>query len=266
MNTVITHFHNEEYLLPWWINHHKQLFDYGIMINYASTDRSVEICKALCPPHWLIVDSVNHYFDAKSNDAEVKMYEKSVEGFKMTLTTTEFLLIPNHLNHLADFMTRSDINYVATCGVCMVDMYPEQIARYDTPLFKQKHHGMIRGYVDPCMDIIDNFYIRYGRYFHNKPYGHYLDGRHYLNDVGEDKIFLCSELFILKYKYAPWNDAIINRLYTYENRLKLNNSHQSISSTEKQIEIYNHFLTTAHDLNDDPDFKKAFDYCNGVII
>ena len=43
--TVISHFYNEEYLLPWWLAHHTKLFDHGILINKGSTDRSVEICK-----------------------------------------------------------------------------------------------------------------------------------------------------------------------------------------------------------------------------
>lgn len=47
--TVISHFYNEEYLLPWWLNHHKNIFDNGILINYGSTDKSVEIIKSICP-------------------------------------------------------------------------------------------------------------------------------------------------------------------------------------------------------------------------
>ena len=272
MNTVITHFYNEEYLLPWWINHHKKLFDYGIMINYNSTDRSVEICKKLCPPNWKIVDTVNHYFDAKSNDAEVKMYENTVEGFKMALTTTEFLLVPNSLDHLANFMTSKSINYVGTVGVCMVDTSPDDMPTYDRSLIEQKHNGMIKGYHNPdiknCLQMAPNsydpYYIIYGRYFHNKPFGNYLDGRHYLNNVGDDKIFLCPEIYILKYKFAPWNEFNIRRLYAYVDKLKENNNNINIPPVDEMTYFYEHFLTTAHDLNDDVDFKKAFDYCMGL--
>lgn len=59
--TVLCHFYNEEWLLPWWLNHHKQFFDHGIMINYQSTDRSAEIIKEICPT-WDIVQSKNLYF------------------------------------------------------------------------------------------------------------------------------------------------------------------------------------------------------------
>lgn len=262
MNTVITHFYNEEYFLPWWINHHKKLFDNGVMINYHSTDRSVEICKELCPPHWKIVDTVNQVFEAKSNDAEVKMYESMFSGFKLALTTTEFLIISTPLSHLENYMTETGINYVGTVGVCMVDANPNVLPTHDRSLLEQKHHGMITGYTDPFADInghyySDSYYIKYGRYYHNKPYGKYLDGRHYLNDVGDDKILnLMNKVYTLKYRYSPFNDIIIDRLRTYEKILPA-----VIKSKEEHSDIHKHYLTTAHDLNDIEDFKNAYNYC-----
>ena len=59
--TVLTHFYNEEYLLPWWLDHHKKYFDHGILIDYASTDKSVEIIKEICPT-WTEVKSKNEFF------------------------------------------------------------------------------------------------------------------------------------------------------------------------------------------------------------
>ena len=58
--TVISHFYNEEYLLPWWLMHHTKIFDHGILINRGSTDRSVEICKLFAPTgKYEIQDSLN---------------------------------------------------------------------------------------------------------------------------------------------------------------------------------------------------------------
>ena len=91
MKTIISHFYNEEYLLPWWLNHHKKYFDYGLMINYASTDRSVEIINKICPD-WKVVDSVNKEFAAKDCDEEVEHYEKRISGWKICLNITEFLV------------------------------------------------------------------------------------------------------------------------------------------------------------------------------
>jgi hypothetical protein len=34
MITVISHIFNEEYLLPFWLEHHRTIFDHGIIIDY----------------------------------------------------------------------------------------------------------------------------------------------------------------------------------------------------------------------------------------
>lgn len=91
MKTIITHFYNEEYLLPWWLEHHKKYFDFGILIDYGSTDRSVEICKKICP-HWQIFPSAHGKFDASDCDREVEFYERQIPGWRISLTVTEFLV------------------------------------------------------------------------------------------------------------------------------------------------------------------------------
>ena len=258
MNTVITHFYNEEYMLPWWINHHKKLFDYGILIDYNSTDRSYEICKELCPPHWKIVKSVNREFNIHSVDTEVKMYESTVEGFKMTLTVTEFLLIPNSLEHLNYFISSRNIEYMRPTGVCMVDIDTENLPTHYRPLIEQKHHGMINSYYDPINKDMDSYNVLYARHYHNQPYGNYLTGRHF---VVSNNVFHLYNVYVLKYKYSPWNKNIIDRLYTYEKKLKDCDDSNNISTEEFQNEVHKHFLTTAHDLRDNEDFKNAYNYC-----
>ena len=91
MKSIISHFYNEEYLLPWWLEHHKKYFDYGLMIDYNSTDNSVEIIKDICPD-WQIVTSVNSCFNAVEVDKEVMYYEEQIPGWKVTLNSTEFLV------------------------------------------------------------------------------------------------------------------------------------------------------------------------------
>ncbi len=90
MKTVICHFYNEEYILPWWLRHHKHIFDHGIMINYHSTDRSVDVIKSICP-NWEIRTTGNEYFDSAAVDAEVMSIEKDLLGWRMALNVTEFL-------------------------------------------------------------------------------------------------------------------------------------------------------------------------------
>jgi len=89
--TIISHFYNEEYLLPWWLSHHKKFFDHGILINYHSTDNSVNIIKEICP-EWTIVNTKNKYFESKYIDREILEYEYKIDGWKMCLNTTEFLI------------------------------------------------------------------------------------------------------------------------------------------------------------------------------
>jgi hypothetical protein len=97
--TVISHFYNEEHLLPWWLNHHKQIFDHGIMIDYHSTDSSMEIIREICPD-WELRYTRNKYFDSTPIDQEVMDIEKELEGWRMCLNTTEFLY--GNIGHLDD--------------------------------------------------------------------------------------------------------------------------------------------------------------------
>lgn len=93
MATVICHFYNEEILLPYWLKHHYPLFDHGIMINYASTDESLNIIGELAPT-WEIRDSQNKMFGAADCDNEVMAIERELAGWKIALSATEFLLPP----------------------------------------------------------------------------------------------------------------------------------------------------------------------------
>lgn len=263
MNTVITHFHNEEYLLPWWINHHKKLFDYGIMINYDSTDKSLEICKELCPPHWKIVNSVNSDFEPDPLDLETMVYENNVEGFKIVLTVTEFLMTPVPLNTLNEWMISKNISCIKTTGVCMVDMFRDDIPTYDKPLIEQKHHGMITGYSIPnSLWGPDPYNTIYGRFYHNNPFLKYDTGRHNLKTGNWQDI---TDVYTLKYKYSPWNPITVKRVQQFAGRIP-----PEVASLHKKPEqqhwvLYDIFRHTAIDLKQDQAFLNAHNYCMGVL-
>jgi hypothetical protein len=91
MKTILAHFYNEEYLLPWWLEHHKQIFDHGVMIDYNSTDRSREIIKEICPD-WAIIDTVNTNFDPSPLEVENNKIQSIVPGWRIFLNITEFLV------------------------------------------------------------------------------------------------------------------------------------------------------------------------------
>ena len=268
MATVIMTFYNEEYLLPWWIKHHSKIFEDGILVDYHSTDRSYEICKELCPSHWKIVKSVNNDFASDGIDGELQFYERTVSGFKMPLTTAEFLFTPTPLYNIDHFCLQNNIDYFRAFGVCMVDTNPEELTTYDKHLYAQKHHGMITGYVGPSYNPLpDYFKCFFSRCYHNKPYGDYAPGRHWLNNRYNE--FLAPDVFTLKYKYSPWNRTTIDRIQQFKSRvpqsdLDTNKGGTHCLSEAQYVEEYEHYLSTAHDLMENSAFKAAFDYCNSL--
>ena len=42
--TCLIHIYNEEYLLPFWLYHHKDMFDDILIIDYRSNDKSIDFC------------------------------------------------------------------------------------------------------------------------------------------------------------------------------------------------------------------------------
>ena len=56
--TVISHIYNEEYLLPFWLQYHSKIFNDGIIIDYYSTDNSINIINKICP-NWKIIKTKN---------------------------------------------------------------------------------------------------------------------------------------------------------------------------------------------------------------
>lgn len=92
-NILITHFFNEEGLLPQWIRHHAPLFNCAVLIDYDSTDKSRDIIRREAPDSWNVVMSQNRDFGAVGTDVEVSGYENSFDNnhWRLALTTTEFL-------------------------------------------------------------------------------------------------------------------------------------------------------------------------------
>lgn len=192
---VICHFYNEEYLLPWWLKHHKVIFDHGIMINYASTDRSVEIINELCPT-WDVVPSRNETFDAATCDREVQDWEGIVSGWRANLNVTEFLY--GNYDRLDDDPIERQIfvgNYV------FADMEdpikgPLELD-HDIPLHKQRYWGYKES-GNPFARCYGGTCRRMNRSIHNYPMDYSQhSGRHFPNT---DESF--DDLVIFYYGYA----------------------------------------------------------------
>ena len=205
MKTVICHFYNEEWLLPWWLKHHKQIFDHGVMINYASTDRSVEIIKELCP-HWAIIDSRNANFaDSVAIDKEVMDIEKVVGGWRMALNVTEFLY--GNTDYLKSYVENPAPTQYLIGNYVFVDMEDpdrgQTILDHNYPLWKQRYWGYD--------DFVNNGQPRGGimsrmnRSIHNYPVT-YSGGRHW---GGTAKSF--DDLVIFYYGWADASEGGMKR-------------------------------------------------------
>ena len=200
---VISHFHNEEYLLPFWLKHHKKIFDHGILIDSNSTDKSVEIIQRIVPD-WEIVKSPMKMFDSvKMDELIMEIERKHVGKTKIVLNSTEFLMIEN-LYAFKKFLSKKIFNYLIPTAL-MVDIGSEQNNEEVNDLITQKNFGIWH-------DAINVFYlnkkysfdkIQRGRFIHNYEDGQYLPGRHASNR--NTKRLSKKIAYIRWYYYSPWN-------------------------------------------------------------
>ncbi|MBU3580228.1 glycosyltransferase family 2 protein [Polynucleobacter sp. 73C-SIWE] len=211
MRTVICHFYNESYLLPWWLNHHKNIFDHGIMINHRSTDSSVDIIKKITP-NWDIVETRLSEFDAYMTDLEVMNYEEQVTGFKIALNVTEFLMPTLPLEQIEHAIQKLGRVGCAASGMICVDNNISITPNYDSPLQTQKYFGYDDNLIidqRSRMLLGQSPYPYRNRFYHSHKVGMYQPGRHL--SYHHDANFRVNELMIFHYGYAPWNESFLAR-------------------------------------------------------
>jgi hypothetical protein len=200
--TVLCHFYNEEWLLPFWLKHHREIFDHGIMIDYHSTDRSAEIIRELCPT-WQIVTSRNHDFNPAPVDQEVSDHERPLDGWRIALNVPEFMI--GNYSHLDD---RAEQTRFFLGQWMFVDMERRDEVYYlnsDIPLYRQRW----RGY-----GIVNDFTKNqpYGsvprapRSIHNYAAHYPAVGRHFPQEQPTH-----SDLAIFYYGYASLEPGSIGR-------------------------------------------------------
>jgi hypothetical protein len=165
------------------------MFNHGIMINYNSTDESANIIKSICP-NWEIINSRNPFFEAKPVDEEIEDIERSLDGWRICLNITEFLIGDTSIINNDTGRTSYKIP-----AMVMVDVEPEKQIDISMSLFKQKYHGI---------DYNEGFRIRRARNLHCDKFISYPLGRHYEN-------FDTNEFLILWYGWSPYNQQIKRR-------------------------------------------------------
>lgn len=255
-------------MLKWWLPHHLNLFDHGILINHSSTDDSVDICRSLAP-HWQLVNTRLSNFNALDNDFEVMRYEATVEGWKMALNVTEFLVCdPVTLEKTLTQMQSNKQLCLKTRGVVMVDCDPSLIANPNNSLIQQKHHGYIEEdypYFGKSFSRLRTGYYKYAlksglrkktkgsrnRIIHAHVTGAYELGRHNTKhriDCHPDSIFTCW------YGFSPWDNEMIERKQQFRSRIPQEDrdnrrGYQHLWDNTQLQEAYKTHLTIAKDMS-----------------
>lgn len=245
--TLLCHFYNEEWMLPWFLTHHKQIFDHGIMIDYHSTDRSVEIIKKICPT-WAIITSRNPDFQADTIDTEVNDIEAGIEGWKICLNVTEQLI--------GDYSILDDTpRQLLVPSVFFVDCDRQRTVTQDKPLYEQKTDGFM------FSDNAQNFFERRSRSLHNIPV-HYpaestqtcmAPGRHW-NTYNTDKIVT------FYYGWCPFDQGQLARKLQIQTQIplidrQLNRGFHHITNQETlTYRLENEFIPRARDISKEIEF------------
>jgi hypothetical protein len=210
---LISHAFNEEYLMKAWLRHHVPMFDHGVILDYASTDRTVEICRELAP-NWEVRPSRNPDFGAHACDREVMDVEAEFDGaWKIALNTTEFLC--GDLTNLVCNLEGNNIDAARIRPVVLVDPLdaPERDPNGPIPLVRQCHYGFTYG-----VDLPDGLQVgSRSRLLHRHRDGAYTTGRHGSAHPGIYEY--PPGALLLWMAFAPWNEHILARKLQIKDRI-----------------------------------------------
>lgn len=202
--TILTNIFNEEYLLPFWLEHHKEIFDHGIIIDHHSTDRSIEICKEIVPT-WEIRTTNNKDFGIIETDNEFMDIEKEIEGIKIILNITEFLIVDCSLSSFF-----FDKNNFKCYKIKTWTPFPS-ILNDKQFFFPNSNKQLFKS----LLNVKGNFTHRSSRFIHNYSHGNYTIGRHHT----QLPFILTNEMFIIWFGFYPWNPALIKRKLQIEDKI-----------------------------------------------
>lgn len=190
--TLLTHIFNEEYLLPLWLNHHKDMFDNIIIVDYNSTDRSIEICKIICP-ECVIIKTQNDCFGDEIVDREMMAIENQVEGVKIILNVTEFLFCEIPIKNMF-------INHTSPISYSIKSISPYSIKNREITNDDYFFRTLLND------DVVFHYDRKY-RQLHTYPNGRYNVGRHRTNNE-TIPTFIAHIVWLGMY---PMNENIMKR-------------------------------------------------------
>ena len=195
--TILSHFYNEEYLLPFWLEHHRKIFDHGILVDYDSTDNSLDIIKEYAPD-WTVIKSRNKEFLAWQTDAEIQELESDINGYKFCLQLTEFLLLEEYKN-LNEIFT-DNIYQIQKCRIHDKD------GSADPNTLKELLNEIKYGYFP------DDY-----RFMHklNSNYTYGMGRHHLISNQSQSRT---DKAIVLHFEYYPWNKRFIDRKLQMKNK------------------------------------------------
>jgi hypothetical protein len=200
--TVLCHFYNEEWILPFWLRHHREIFDHGVMIDYYSTDRSAQLIRDFCPT-WEVITSGNANFLPQPVDDEVMGHEAKLEGWRICLNATEFLF-----GNYARMHDNPGTDQIFVGQWMFTDMERREEPFYlnvNLPLYQQRWwgYGIVK---DFAANQSYGSVPRAPRSLHNHTLRYSVVGRHYPGNPQTH-----PDLSIFYYGYASLEQGSINR-------------------------------------------------------
>ena len=115
---LFAHVRNEEELIHFWLNYHKNMFDHGVIIDYSSSDKTCAIIKKICP-YWEIIKPTENVGSCVNLIHDL---EEKYVGWKITLNITEFLFVDNLRKFIVNFENDHPNKIgIRTRGCVMVD-------------------------------------------------------------------------------------------------------------------------------------------------
>jgi hypothetical protein len=168
------------------------MFDDIIIVDYKSTDNSIEICKSICP-NCKIIETRNSCFDALEVDKEIMDIENTVEGIKVVLNVTEFLICEKSVNDIF-------INNTTPISYSISSFSPYSLKQYNINNYEELFSNLLN------FDVVYHK-DRSPRQIHNFSNGNYHIGRHVTNN----KSIPTDKSYIIWFGYYPMNDNLLKR-------------------------------------------------------
>ena len=239
-------------LLPYWLEHHKRLFDHGVITLYSCQDKSEEIIRAMCPK-WDIVKPVHgQHYSCAGADKEVMTQESKHKEWKIALNITEFAATQDLAKVVAS-VPRGTQCILPWDAAVMVDTPETKDDDLDPsiPLLLQKHHG-----------VFSKRYIlwkcRHNRQLHCGVQGNYDVGRHNSRVKPQAKSPL---LYVSWFVWSPYKDirrrklAVKSQLPEFD--VKWKRGWQHMVDGKQQDARFRRVSRIAYDLNDNKAYEDA---------